>query len=116
MVERISSIQSAVEKLWKSYQKETSQSLKLIDAYLVYILFSGVFQFIYCVIVGTYPYNAFLSGFISCVGSFVLAVNLRIQTNPKNKNEFKGISPERAFADFVCCNILLHFFVVNFIG
>ncbi|CAG8526518.1 19324_t:CDS:2 [Rhizophagus irregularis] len=85
---------SAIEKLWKSYQKETAQNLKLIDAYLVFILFSGIFQFTYCVIVGTFPYNAFLSGFISCVGSFVLA----------------------AFADFVFSNILLHFFVVNFIG
>lgn len=64
---------SVIEKLWKSYQKETAQNLKLIDAYLAFILFSGIFQFIYCVLVGTYPYNAFLSGFISCVGSFVLA-------------------------------------------
>ncbi|GBC07234.1 hypothetical protein RclHR1_07320007 [Rhizophagus clarus] len=107
---------SAIEKLWKSYQKDTAQNLKLIDAYLVFILFSGIFQFMYCVLVGTFPYNAFLAGFTSCVGSFVLAVNLRIQTNPENSNEFKGISPERAFADFVICNILLHFFVVNFIG
>ena len=70
MFEKIS---SAVRKLWTSYQKETTQNLKLIDAYLVYILFSGIFQFIYCVLAGLYPYNAFLSGFISTVGSFVLA-------------------------------------------
>jgi oligosaccharyltransferase complex subunit epsilon len=76
LVEKFS---SATEKLWKSYQKETPQNLKLIDAYLVFILFSGIFQFIYCVIVGTYPYNAFLSGFISCVGSFILAGKNKIK-------------------------------------
>ncbi len=47
--------------------------LKLIDAYLLYILLTGIVQFAYCVIVGTFPFNAFLSGFISAVGSFVLA-------------------------------------------
>ena len=39
----------------------------------------GVIQFVYCCLVGTFPFNAFLSGFISCVGSFVLAVCLRLQ-------------------------------------
>ncbi|CAG8560465.1 6008_t:CDS:2 [Acaulospora morrowiae] len=109
-------VSDVVQKLWTTYSRNTTQSLKLIDAYLVFVLFSGIFQFIYCVLVGTYPYNAFLAGFISTVGSFVLAANLRIQTNPENSGEFKGVSPERAFADFAFCNILLHFFVVNFIG
>ncbi|RHZ89415.1 hypothetical protein Glove_14g47 [Diversispora epigaea] len=106
----------AVHKLWVSYKKDTPQSLKFIDAYLFFILLSGIIQFVHCVIVGTFPYNSFLAGFISTVGSFVLATNLRIQTNPENFGTFKGISPERAFADFIFCNILLHFFVINFIG
>ncbi|CAG8620512.1 8224_t:CDS:2 [Cetraspora pellucida] len=66
-------VSNAVQKLWTSYSKNTPQSLQLIDAYLVFILFSGVIQFVHCVLVGTYPYNAFLAGFISTVGSFVLA-------------------------------------------
>ena len=68
----MSALSQITDKLVKKYNKETSQSLKLIDIYLVYTLFSGVFQFAYCVIVGTFPYNAFLAGFISTVGSFVL--------------------------------------------
>lgn len=56
-----------------AYKKETPTNLKLIDIYLVYIMLSGIFQFIYMVTVGTFPYNAFLAGFISTVGSFVLA-------------------------------------------
>lgn len=44
----------------------------MIDAYLVYIFFTGVIQFVYCVVVGRFPFNSFLAGFLSCVGSFVL--------------------------------------------
>jgi len=106
----------AIRKLTSSYSKETPTALKIIDAYLIYILLSGVSQFAYMVLAGTYPYNAFLSGFASTVGSFVLAANLRIQSNTENSADFKAISPEQAFADFVVCSILLHLFVVNFIG
>ncbi|CDS10025.1 hypothetical protein LRAMOSA02702 [Lichtheimia ramosa] len=88
----------------------------MIDCYLAYIMLTGIFQFVYMVLAGTFPYNAFLAGFISTVGSFVLAANLRIQTNPKNAKSFESISPERAFADFVVASLLLHFFCVHFLG
>jgi uncharacterized membrane protein (DUF485 family) len=52
---------------------ETPKSLKLIDAYMVYILLTGIIQFVYVVIAGTFPNNAFLAGFISTVAGFVLA-------------------------------------------
>jgi len=39
-----------------------------------------------------------------------------MQTNTDNKAEFKNISHERAFADFVFGSLLLHFFCVNFIN
>ncbi|CEG77900.1 Putative Oligosaccharyl transferase complex subunit OST4 [Rhizopus microsporus] len=88
-------LSAATKKFITAYHKDTPNSLKLIDIYLVYILFTGIFQFIYMLMVGTFPYNAFLGGFISTVGSFVLAANLRIQTNPDNKEIFQTISPER---------------------
>ncbi|EIE81112.1 hypothetical protein G6F57_008736 [Rhizopus arrhizus] len=109
-------LQAATKKFITAYHKDTPNSLKLIDVYLVYIMLTGIFQFIYMLVVGTFPYNAFLGGFISTVGSFVLAANLRIQTNPTNKDSFKTISPERAFADFVVCSILLHGFCIHFLG
>lgn len=59
-------------KLWQEYQSKTPQRLKLVDAYLAYIMVTGIIQFLYCLLVGTFPFNSFLSGFISCVGSFVL--------------------------------------------
>ncbi|KAJ9064232.1 oligosaccharyltransferase complex subunit epsilon [Entomophthora muscae] len=109
------SSEASAQKLWDSYTSSTPQNLKIIDSYLAFIMASGIIQFIYVLVVGTFPYNAFLSGFISTVGSFVLAANLRIQTNPAN-TDFGSISPVRAFADFVFCNIVLQFMVVNFLG
>ncbi|KAI9293582.1 defender against death DAD protein [Neoconidiobolus thromboides FSU 785] len=104
-----------VSKVWESYQKSTTNNLKLIDVYMMFILLTGILQFIYLLLAGTFPYNAFLAGFISTVGSFTLAANLRIQVNPKN-SEFTHISPMRAFGDFIFCNIILLFFVTNFLG
>lgn len=135
------------------YKSATPTKLKIIDAYLTYVFFTGVIQFVYCCLVGTFPFNAFLSGFISCVGCFILGVCLRLQVsifyysriyslvhskktilavecqcsslnfiaiilqvNPQNKSQFEGISPERAFADFVFAHIILHLVVMNFIG
>ncbi|CAG2178119.1 unnamed protein product, partial [Oppiella nova] len=103
-------------RFYEEYSAKTSQRLKLIDAYLLYILLTGVIQFLYCCLVGTFPFNAFLSGFISTVASFVLGVCLRLQINPQNKYEFRELSQERAFADFIFAHIVLHLVVINFIG
>ncbi|KAI8093418.1 DAD/Ost2 [Halteromyces radiatus] len=112
----MNNVTTAFHKFFSAYKKDTNISLKLIDVYLIYIMLSGILQFVYMMIAGTFPYNAFLAGFISTVGSFVLAVNLRIQTNSQNKDTFKTVSPERAFADFAFCSLLLHFFCINFLG
>ena len=49
--------------------------------------------------------------------SFVFfPVCLRVQSNPANMSDFKGISPERAFADFIFASVILHLVVMNFIG
>lgn len=61
------------QTLFAQYQKTTPRRLKLIDAYLFYILITGVLQFVYGCLFGTFPFNAFLAGFISTVASFVLA-------------------------------------------
>ncbi|KAJ3032869.1 oligosaccharyltransferase complex subunit epsilon [Rhizophlyctis rosea] len=105
-----------VHRLLTAYNKDTPQSLKLIDAYLVFIMLTGIIQFVYVILAGTYPYNAFLAGFSASVGTFVLAANLRIQVNPKNTDFNKSISPERAFADYLFSSIVFYAFVVNFLG
>ena len=63
---------SVIQQFLGSYKSRTPTKLKLIDAYLAYIMLTGIVQFAYCCLVGTFPFNSFLSGFISCVGSFVL--------------------------------------------
>lgn len=115
---------------------DTPARLQIIDAYLVFVMLSGIAQFVYCLLVGTFPYNAFLSGFASCVGAFVLAgmnhlllfifqkhlhyfwiANLRIQSNPENAKEFPQLqSAERAFGDYIFCSLVLYYLVVQFIG
>lgn len=68
-------IGAVIAKFYNEYSTKTPKKLKIIDAYLFYILLTGVVQFVYCLLVGTFPFNSFLSGFISCVSSFVLAGN-----------------------------------------
>ncbi|KAJ3277237.1 Dolichyl-diphosphooligosaccharide-protein glycosyltransferase subunit dad1 [Blyttiomyces sp. JEL0837] len=105
---------NVLSRLFSEYNKTTPQLLKIIDAYLAFVMMTGVIQFIYVVIAGTFPYNSFLSGFIASVGAFVLAANLRIQLNPSN--DFNGLSPEAAYAEFAFCSVVLYGFVVNFLG
>ncbi|KAG5999304.1 hypothetical protein E4U54_001929 [Claviceps lovelessii] len=102
--------------IYQHYTKETPQRTKLIDVFLFFLVVVGGLQFLYCVLAGNYPFNAFLSGFGATVGQFVLTVSLRIQTTTSNKGDFPAISPERAFADFVVCSLILHFFCINFIN
>ncbi|KAI3453364.1 hypothetical protein Pfo_010027 [Paulownia fortunei] len=93
----------------------TPTNLKIIDLYIVFAVVTAVIQVVYMAIVGSFPFNSFLSGVLSCVGTAVLAVSLRIQVNKENK-EFKDLPPERAFADFVLCNLVLHLVIMNFLG
>ncbi|MBK3487736.1 hypothetical protein JF116_10135, partial [Campylobacter fetus subsp. venerealis] len=81
-------ILNVLTKFWDEYIANTPKKLKIIDAYLVYVFLTGVMQFLYICVVGTFPFNSFLSGFISSVGSFILAVCLRLQVNPQNKSDF----------------------------
>ncbi|NXX97767.1 DAD1 glycosyltransferase, partial [Centropus bengalensis] len=124
------SVGSVVRRFLAEYGSGTPSRLKVLDAYLLYVLLTGALQFGYCLGVGTFPFNSFLSGFISATAyhhSFLLcslilsfflchSVCLRIQINPQNKGEFQGISPERAFADFLFANTILHLVVINFVG
>ncbi|TDZ27223.1 Dolichyl-diphosphooligosaccharide--protein glycosyltransferase subunit dad1 [Colletotrichum spinosum] len=102
--------------IYNHYAKDTPQRTKLIDVFMVFLVAVGGVQFLYCVLAGNYPFNAFLSGFSATVGQFVLTASLRIQTTEANKADFPSVSPERAFADYIACSLILHFFCVNFIN
>jgi oligosaccharyltransferase complex subunit epsilon len=52
----------ALRTLWIAYLDATPARLKLVDAFLAFLVLSGVAQFAYCVLVTSFPYNAFLAG------------------------------------------------------
>ncbi|QOU22657.1 hypothetical protein BRETT_002839 [Brettanomyces bruxellensis] len=108
----------SVTLAYKSYLKglQQNQKLRLIDTFLAFLVCIGILQFIFCVLVGTFPFNGFLGGFISAVGQFVLTVSLRLQCLESNQSSFKGILPERAFGDYIFASIILHFVVIHFIN
>ncbi|CAL9205198.1 unnamed protein product [Musa hybrid cultivar] len=109
-----SDAQALIRSLRSAYAA-TPTNLKIIDLYVVFAIATAIIQVVYMGIVGSFPFNSFLSGVLSCVGTAVLAVCLRIQVNKENK-EFKDLPPERAFADFVLCNLVLHLVIMNFLG
>lgn len=57
-----SSPANAVESLWNAYVNTTPSRLKFIDSFLAFLVLSGVIQFLYCVLVTNFPFNAFLAG------------------------------------------------------
>ncbi len=67
------SVFAVLGNFYSDYLTTTPKKLKLVDAYMLCIMLTGIVQFVYCCLVGTFPFNAFLSGFISTVGCFVLA-------------------------------------------
>ncbi|KPV74876.1 uncharacterized protein RHOBADRAFT_44397 [Rhodotorula graminis WP1] len=106
----------AVSTLWDNYREQTPPKLKLIDCSMLFLVLTGVFQFVYCFAVTNFPFNAFIGGFAAAVGQFVLLGALRIQSNPANTSTFPSLSPERAFGDFLFGSLILHFFVWNYLG
>lgn len=52
----------AMHTLWTAYLNTTPSRLKLVDSFLVFLVLSGVIQFVYCVLVTSFPFNAFLAG------------------------------------------------------
>lgn len=89
---------SPLATLLSSYVETTPTKLKLVDAFLAYLMLSGIIQFAYAVLITNFPFNSFLAGFSATVGQFVLAASLRMQANPANQDTYKSISPERCVA------------------
>lgn len=114
---------SALQATYADYVKTLTPRLKLIDLFLVFLVALGVLQFVYVLLVGNFPFNAFLGGFISCVAQFVLTVSLRMQyAAAESKAEVAAesleftIPPQRAFFDYVFASLILHFLVIHFIN
>jgi oligosaccharyltransferase complex subunit epsilon len=82
--------------------------------YALTLLLAALAQVVYVFLVGTFPMNSFLAGFMSCMGGFVLAFSFRLQVVAPQ--EFGGISAQRAFAEFIVANLILSLAVLNYMG
>lgn len=110
----LTDVASAVRTTHTHYHQSLTPRMRLIDAFLVFLVALGVLQFAYVLAVGNFPFNAFLGGFILCVGQFVLTVSLRMQYVPQA--EAADRKPERGFAEFLFASVILHFLVFHFIN
>ena len=86
-----------VSEFMSSYRRTTPRRVQLIDVFLMFVLVTGLVQFLYCALVGTFPFNSFLAGFISTVGVFVLT----------------GASPKCQCVCVCVCVLLQWFFSVS---
>ncbi|KAH9624064.1 hypothetical protein KSS87_018478 [Heliosperma pusillum] len=86
----------------RSAYTATPTNLKIIDLYIIFAVSTALIQVAYMATVGSFPFNSFLSGVLSCVGTAVLAgftsrasfCRLRsLQSSaPSCDNEFLGIN------------------------
>lgn len=112
---KLTQFSESISTAWDAYNKDlkNNKQLLLIDLFLGFLVFVAVVQFLFAILIGdSFPFNAFLSGFIICVGQFVLLVSLRLQL----MKEFPGISKKRAFGEFIFASLVLHFICLHFIN
>lgn len=98
--------------LFSNYKSKTPQRVKLIDTFVVFSFLTAAIQYVYVLLVGTFPFNSFLAGFFTSIATGIFAIGLRKQVNPDTKSDFKTTVPERAYFDFVLCCILT--FLIGF--
>ena len=85
-------------------------NLLSLDSYAGFCFVVTCIQFVYCVMVGTFPFNAFLAGIFCSTGSGVLAISLRLQVSRPDANK------DRCLMEFLFCNFILILVAFNFAG
>ncbi|KLJ08988.1 oligosaccharyl transferase complex subunit OST4 [Blastomyces silverae] len=90
-----SQTQEIVVGIWQQYLGQTPKRTLQLDAFMAFLLIVGGVQFLYCMLAGNYPFNAFLSGFSSAVGQFVLTASLRMQTSHQGGKDGEATSTSK---------------------
>ena len=57
-------LSNSLQTLINNYTSSTPPRIKLIDSFLLFFLLSGIFQFAYRILITSFPYNAFLGGYV----------------------------------------------------
>lgn len=98
----------------RSYDAKTPKRVKLVDAYVAFCVAVAATLMVFLALVGSFPFNSFLSAMFAALGAGSLALSLRMNlTMPK---EFGGRSPESALSEFVVGNLVLFLAVWNYMG
>ena len=91
---------------WRVYSAETSERVKLIDWFILFLVTLMGLQFFYRLVVGDdFPKNAFLTGMFCPLGIVVLLVNIRSE-----KKDY------RQLAEFFLAALVLFLVSINFLG
>lgn len=92
------------KKFMANYRSSTPPALQIVDAYLCYLVVVGVLLFCYVLLVGEYPFNAFLAAFGSTCASFSIGAGLRMQSTPSNQKLFNITQETYIFSNIVPLN------------
>ncbi|KAM0791522.1 hypothetical protein ACM66B_005972 [Microbotryomycetes sp. NB124-2] len=57
-----SSFSESVSQLWSNYVRDTPRKLQLCDGFQLFLMLMGIAQFVYCILITNYPFNAFIGG------------------------------------------------------
>eukprot|EP00918_Siedleckia_nematoides_P063001 GHVU01137215.1.p1 GENE.GHVU01137215.1~~GHVU01137215.1.p1 ORF type:complete len:161 (+),score=2.86 GHVU01137215.1:2-484(+) len=96
------------------YYAKAQPRIRLIDGFVVILLLLSAILVVFFFLGGSFPFNSYLAALTSSVGTAVLTVCLRMQIT--DRDTFANVTIERAFADFLICNLVLHVMVFNFLG
>ena len=72
-----------LETFWEGYVETTPKKIKIIDAFSLFCFLLTGIQILYCIIVGNFPMNSFLSGVFTSLGSLIITGGIN---NKKKKN------------------------------
>lgn len=87
--------------------------IKVLDIFIFSALVTALMQFAYSLLVGSFPFNAFLAGIFCSAGTAVLTLCLRLQIS---EGYIASKSAERAFVDYSLAMSILFLAVWCYIG
>ncbi|CCK71979.1 dolichyl-diphosphooligosaccharide-protein glycotransferase KNAG_0I01940 [Huiozyma naganishii CBS 8797] len=94
-------------------QWRADRRLRALDLFALALVVLGAVQLLFVALIrDNFPFNAFLAGFIVCVGQFVLLMCLRLQLVAP----LEGVSRGRALGEFSIASLVLHFVCLHFIN
>jgi oligosaccharyltransferase complex subunit epsilon len=65
-VKNAQDVQQILQGIWQNYVDKTPQRVKLIDAFMAFLVLVGGLQFVYCVVAGNYVSTVEVIGMRMC--------------------------------------------------